>query len=238
MATDRHSGQVIGQITSGITEQNTLALRSINFVHKQLSDWRDDKYRPIEQSENKLNLQLCKFLNARARNDFPMVSFDHEEYQTGRRSVDLSASPVETMIIGVKLYTIYTSILVLECKRLPAPSNDREMEYITGGIKRKSGGIQRFKLGLHGADLKIMAMIGYVQKGSFKHWHGKINNWILALASGAISDFCAWNSDEVLAPYDEEISSGISSYRSVHSRKSNILDDVIQIHHLWVSMIN
>jgi len=93
MAADRHSGQVIGQITSGITEQNTLTLRTINFVYKQLSDWRDDKYRPIEQSENKLNLQLCKFLNARARNDFPMVSFDHEEYQTGRRSVDLSASP-------------------------------------------------------------------------------------------------------------------------------------------------
>jgi len=137
----RTEGQSIGQITSGINQGNTLALKTIDFVRRQLPAWRDDSDRPDERSENKLNMQLCKFLDSYARNNFPMVRFDHEEYQAGHRSVDFSASPVKTTVIGVRQYTIYDPILVLECKRLPAPPpQDREREYVTGGIERKSGG--------------------------------------------------------------------------------------------------
>ena len=96
-----------GQLTTGIDQTtSTLVLKTITFVRQQLPAWRHDPDRTDEQSENKLNLQLCKFLDSRARNDFPMVRFDHEEYQTGRRSVDLSASPVETMVIGAQMYAI------------------------------------------------------------------------------------------------------------------------------------
>jgi len=236
MAKDRDRGRLIGQITSGIDAQDTLALKTINFVFQQLPKWRDDSNRPVERSENKLNLQLCKFLETRARNDFPMVRFDHEEYQTGRRSVDLSASPVGTTLIGARLYTIYNPILVLECKRLPAPSQDREREYVTGGKASKSGGIQRFKLGLHGADLDIMAMIGYVQERSFRHWHEKINDWILELASDAILDLCVWSADEQLESIKECVSKGLASYRSVHNRTGLKSNKEIQIHHLWIAM--
>ena len=71
---------------------------------------------------------MCKFLDSRARQDFPMVRFNHEEYQGDRRSVDLSASPVERMIIGARLFTVYDLFLVLEGKRLPPPSRRRESE--------------------------------------------------------------------------------------------------------------
>lgn len=236
MTKDRSQGQLIGQITSGIDQQGTLALKSINFVFQQLPTWRDDSDRPVERSEDKLNLQLGKFLDSRARNDFPMVRFDHEEYQAGRRRVDLSASLVEKTVIGVRLYTIYDPILVLECKRLPAPSQDREKEYVTGGKERKSGGIQRFKLGLHGADLDIMAMIGYVQERSLRHWHHKVNEWISELASGTISDFCVWNAGELLEPIDEYISKGLARYKSVHSRTGHKSNNEMQIHHLWIAM--
>jgi hypothetical protein len=236
MAKDQSGEQVTGHLNSGITAKNTLVLRTIDFVIEQLPAWRDDKDRPVELSEDKLNLQLCKFLNARARNIFPMVSFNHEEYQMGRRSIDLSASLTESSLIGVKLYTIYNSILVFECKRLPAPSKDREMEYITGGRKQKSGGIQRLKMGLHGADFNIMAMIGYVQKWSFDYWFEKINHWILELASGAIPDFCLWESFELLEYFEKDISKGVSNCRSIHNRMSGISNDLIQIHHLWVLM--
>ena len=236
MTKDRSQGQLIGQITSGIDQQGTLALKTINFVFQQLPTWRDDSDRPVERSEDKLNLQLVKFLDARARNDFPMVRFDHEVYQTGRRSVDLSASLVEKTVIGVRLYTIYDPILVLECKRLPAPSQDREKEYVTGGKERKSGGIQRFKLGLHGADLDIMAMIGYVQENSLRHWHRMVNEWISELAGGTISDFCVWNVGELLEPIDEYISKGLARYRSVHSRTGHQSNNEMQIHHLWIAM--
>ncbi|MCI0613680.1 hypothetical protein L0244_11890, partial [bacterium] len=154
MNEDRKAGYSIGEIKFGI-DQDTLDMKTIGFVREQLPEWRDDPDRSAEQSEDKLNLQLCKFLDSRARNAFPMVRFDHEEYQSDRRRVDLSASSVETIPIRARLHSIYDPILVFECKRLPAPSHDREKEYVTGGIQHKNGGIQRFKLRLHGADLDI-----------------------------------------------------------------------------------
>lgn len=227
--------QLTGQIESGILRQNTVALKAIAFVRQQLPAWRDDPDRPNEQSENKLNLQLCKFLGSRARNGCPMVRFDHEEYQAGRRSVDLSASPVERFVMKAKTYRIYDPILVLECKRLPAPSKDREKEYVTGGRQKKSGGIQRFKLKLHGAALDLTVMIGYIQEGSIDEWHRAINSWILELASDSQSDFCIWNSDEVLGSLDQSSSKGIASCRSKHPRTNNNSTD-IEIHHLWIVM--
>ena len=109
-----------------------------------LPGWRDDPNRPPEQSEKKLNLQLVKFLDSQVRVDFPMIRFNHEEYQRGTRSVDISATPIEQILINATTYTIYSPFLVLECKRLPTPSEAREMEYVTG-LAKKTGGIQRFK---------------------------------------------------------------------------------------------
>jgi len=223
----------IGQITSGISAKS-LALRTIVFVREQLPAWRDDPDRPGEKAEDKLNLQLCKFLDSRARNDFPMVRFDHEEYQSGRRRVDLSASLAESIVLEARLYTIYDPILVLEGKRLPAPSSDREREYVTGAAPEKiSGGIQRFKLGLHGARLDVAAMIGYVQDGTPRHWHKKINAWILELADEASEDGCVWSADEILELLKADTANGIVSYHSVHS---GISGNGIELHHLWIVM--
>ncbi len=227
--------QSSGRITSGIGHR-TLSLRTIDFVRQQLPAWRDDPNRPDEESEPKLNMQLCKFLDSRARNDFPMVRFDHEEYQGGHRSVDLSASPVETVVIGARQHTIYEPILVLECKRLPAPSRDRQREYITGGTEHQSGGIQRFKMGLHGADLDIAAMIGYVQERSVDEWHREINGWISELCNGTMEDGCVWRRSELLELQGKDTPNGIARYRSVHRRNGHISCSEILIHHLWIAM--
>ena len=226
--------QPVGRITSGIG-QSALALKTISFVRQQLTTWRDDSDRPDEQSEDRLNLQLCKFLNSRARTDFPMVRFDREEYQFESRRIDLAASPVETMIIGVKLHTIYDPYLVLEGKRLPAPSSSREKEYVTGYEKR-TGGIQRLKLRLHGGKHDIAVMIGYVQMHSFGSWHRKINGWIAELASGAIADVCIWKGNETLGVLEEDASMGIASCRSLHSRTGRESNNEIRIHHFWIAM--
>ncbi len=227
--------EVVGQITSGLSP-DTFALKTIDFVYMQLPAWRDHPDRPNEQSENKLNLQLCQFLDSNARNIFPMVRFDHEVYQTGRSSVDISASPKERTTIGAKTYTIYDLIVVLECKRLPAPSLDREKEYVTGGIEHKSGGIQRFKLGIHGADHDIAAIVGYLQEGTASDWHGKINKWITELSNGTIKDVCVWNMSEMLGSLEEDPSKGIATCESTHSRNAGAQSDNISIRHLWVSM--
>jgi len=228
-------GQSSGNITSGITSKNTLALSTINFVYQHLPNWRDDPNRPDENSEDMLNLQLCKFLDSRARHDFPMVRFDREEPQAGRRRVDLAASPVEVTVIGAKTHTIYDPFLVFEGKRLPAPSSDRQKEYVTG-LGQRTGGIQRFKLGLHGADMALAAMIGYIQEGSPREWYDEINKWIAELGAGMITDVCIWNDGETLEQIDEDRSKRIASYQSVHSRSGSKASDEIIIYHLWITM--
>ncbi len=235
MNRERSEWQYFGQITYGI-DRNTLPLRTIRYVYTQLPAWRDDPDRIDERSEDKLNLQLCKFLDSCARSDFPMVRFDHEEYQSGQRRVDLSASPVGTTVIGAKPYTIYDPFLVLECKRLPAPSRVREKEYVTGGKAHKSGGIQRFKLGLHGVKLDIAVIVGYVQEHSPSEWHQKINKWILELASGSIEDSCEWSTEEILEQFDEYSSKDVTGYRSIHSRTRYHSSNEIIIFHLWIVM--
>jgi hypothetical protein len=166
-----------------------------------------------------------------------MVRFDHEEYQAGQRRVDLSASPVESLYLEAKPYTIYDPVLVLEGKRLPAPSPDREREYVTGSKpNRTTGGIQRFKLGLHGARVDLSAMIGYVQERSAGDWYDKINEWILELASGTIADGCVWKDSETLELLKEDMAERVASYRSVHSRTGDVASNMITLHHLWIAM--
>ncbi|MBI5212569.1 MAG: hypothetical protein HY957_04265 [Nitrospirae bacterium] len=225
----------IGKITIGIRE-DTLVLEIVAFIRQQLPSWRDDPDRAQEQAENRLNLQLCKFLDSRARDEFPMVRFDHEEYQGGRRSVDLSASLAEPTMIDARVHTIYDPILVIEGKRLPAPSSDREKEYVTGGEDETSGGIQRFKLGLHGASLNTVAMVGYIQKQTARHWYNQVNTWISELVGGTNQDSCTWNETEKLMLLEEDVQKGISSSRSVHIRSNRVSSRKIMIHHLWIAI--
>ena len=127
-------------------------------------------------------------------------------------------------------------MLVFECKRLPAPSPDREKEYLTGGKKNKTGGIQRFKLGLHGADHNIAAMIGYLQEGHASYWHDKINKWIAELINGTMADNCVWNISEMLEKREEDSSKGIAKYQSTHNRSGSVQSNKILIRHLWITM--
>lgn len=234
MKEEGRGGHYRGKIAAGIGPDQ-LAQSTLAFVYQQLPAWRDDPDRPSEESEPKLNLQLCKFLDSESRNDFPMVRFDHEEYQHARRRVDLSASPVEATVIDVKLYSIYDPFLVFECKRLPAPRNDREREYVTGG-KKSSGGIQRFKLGLHGAKLDLVAIIGYIQARDAQHWHTTINRWISSLSLGKLTDGCVWDRNEKLGAFEEDAVQRTANCRSVHGRTGKVRSNRIEIQHFWVVM--
>jgi hypothetical protein len=222
-----------GKITSGITP-NMLANKTIEFVYASLPVWRDDSARPKEHAENKLNLQLCKFLNStNSRNVFPMVHFEHEEYQTWPSSVDISAAPNETITLGAKTYTIYDTIVVIEGKRLPAPSSNREKEYVTGGEKYQGGGIQRFKLKRHGGNHDVAAMVGYIEDGLISDWYIKINNWITELSADNMADVCVWSKTETLKKLSIDSSKLVAKCYSINNRgnSNNIL-----IHHLWVKM--
>lgn len=222
-----------GCISEGPTD--ALIERTLEFVHKELAQWRDDPDRAPESAEERLNAQLSKYLNVAARHKFPMVLFSHEEKQTGIRRVDVSALPLSAGFISQTYHTIYDPFLVLEGKRLPAPSSSREREYVTGGV-RKSGGIQRFKLGLHGARQTIAALIGYVQKGELESWRDRINEWIRDLANDSTVVEEKWSIDEQLAALSEDRDLSISSASSVHERVGSVISPRISIRHLWVIM--
>jgi hypothetical protein len=222
---------------SGITRElvpNTLVDETLSFVRKELSGWRDDPERPEESAEEKLNLQLCKYLNVRARHDFPMAHFNHEEPQGPYRRIDLSVTPESVIVAGMRTHTKYDPYLVMEGKRLPAPTKNRQQEYVTG-FKKITGGLQRFKMGLHDGELEIGAMIAYVQDDDVDAWLGTINGWIVALHDTDCTENCKWSSDEALEAYQKDDAEGIASSRSKISRMSASTPEIV-IHHFWIGM--
>lgn len=223
-----------GRITCGI-ELGTLVGQTMEFVRARLPDWRDDPDRQPQDSEEELNGQLCKYLNVTARHAFPMAHFHHEERQAKRRRVDLSVLPTEPMWVGTGHHSIYEPFLVLEGKRLPAPSRDREREYVTG-LEKRTGGMQRFKLGLHGASLRTAAMIGYVQRGSTRDWHQTINGWIMDLAVRPGADICPWGKEDRLQELREDSQRAVATCHSSHPRTVTTHSESIALYHLWAVM--
>ncbi len=232
--TSSNSIPVVGRISSGVVP-NTLIRRTLEFVQNELPGWRDDPLRPREDSEEKLNSQLCKYLNVASGQRFPMVYFHHEEKQTLNRRVDLSALPRESQFIGTNFHSIYDPIAVFEGKRLPAPcgSSLRQQEYVTGGGNR-SGGIQRFKLGLHGAKHRIAAIVGYLQEGDASHWINTINGWIVGLNSESAEE--RWTAEEQLSHVLNDLERGLSVCSSQHRRSGDVVSETIDLQHLWIKM--
>lgn len=224
-----------GRISRGPTD--ALIERTLEFVQEQLAQWRDDPDRPPEEAEERLNAQLYKYLNVAAKHRFPMVLFSHEEKQTGTRRVDMSALPSSGIFIGQTYHSIYDPFLVFEGKRLPAPSRGREREYVTGGI-HKSGGIQRFKLGLHGAQQTIAAIIGYVQHGEVEGWRSLINQWISELANEESFIEEKWSMDDQLTSLRADHNLRIANASSIHKRVESAISQEIRLRHLWVVMQN
>jgi hypothetical protein len=222
-----------GKITEGPTD--SLVNRTLEFVSSELPTWRDDPTRAEVKAEEDLNSQLCKYLNVAASERFPMVHFSHEERQTGIRRVDIAALPKHQVILGITFQSIYDPFLVVEGKRLPAPSKAREREYVTGGSSRL-GGIQRFKLALHGAQQTTVAMVGYVQSGTLSEWLTRINQWIIDEVKGEAGAQEQWTSEEILDQFKEEPILRVAESASIHSRAASAVSPEVNIRHLWVAM--
>jgi hypothetical protein len=233
-------GESSGRLTSGL-RPDTLTDQILRFVQTELPGWRDDPDRPDQEttpSEERLNGQLCDYLTVAARDRLPMVFFHHEERQTGTRRVDFGAHPCQKQFVGERCCTIYEPIIVFEGKRLPSPGNDRRRtrEYVTGEGGEKSGGIQRFKLGLHGDKHKLAAMIGYIEKGEPIEWLKRINGWIRELEESFRFDGETWSAKEQLTNFVEDTSNRTASASSIHSRVGKAASKSIHIRHLWVTM--
>jgi hypothetical protein len=196
----------------------------ILFVYQRLPDWRDNPFRTQEISEPELTSDLVTFLSRAAHNEEQNFLFNHEEPQSKKYRIDFAAFPTD------KDGDYTKKIVVFECKRLPAPSMDRQHEYVTGYAK-KNGGIQRFKQERHGVNHEIASMIGYIQSGTIQDSEKLINICISDLCIQSDTDDLVWIRTEFVKQFEYDCDNSIYHGISTHPRKTK---DPITIHHLWI----
>ncbi len=117
-------------------------------------------------------------------------------------------------------------IFLVECKRLPAPSKNREKEYVIGN--NNNGGIERYKTEKHGKGLKESGLLAFVEKENFPYWKKKINKWIVDIAS----ENASWSEDEVLSEVENKIDYCLLKSLA-YRKKTNIK---INLTHLWINL--
>ena len=226
-----------GHISYGPRTEDRIVKCTMDFIRSQLPAWRDHPDRPRGTAEPRMNSALCDFLEVESRSSFPMVYFKHESLQTGRHSADIGVHGAEEIKVRGWKYSIYEPFLVVECKRLPTPGPSREREYVTGhsASGSPSGGIQRFKLGLHGRDVNDGAIVGYIESGDAHYWYSQINGWLGELYDGANDDGTKWESSERLQDFTTD-NKDTASCNSVHPRTADCRSPVIHLRHIWVIM--
>lgn len=227
---------VIGQLQPTATS-DTLIDRTIDFVSDALIPWSQDTERQKGQAEHQLNedtlnTQFFHFIQGYAKQvGFDMVTFGREMPQKGQRKADFSISPyLPTTIHGTR-YNCYEPFLVIEGKRLTSklPKN-RKREYLTGEGKKTSGGIQRFKLGEHGANHEVAVIVGYVQSNLPLSWLGIINDWVEELAKQRKQE---WQANEQLT-LEVNCNNQLIKAISKHPRSCKITNSDIKLHHFWI----
>lgn len=221
-----------GALSPGIHRPGTFLHQLIEFVAEHLPGWRDDPDRPQLRSEREMTAQLSMYLNSVARSGLDVVQFQIEtpdDVQHGR-SIDLTALPSgQPLYVAGRRYTKFQVLLPIECKRLPTPEDPRRdpREYVTTGEFAR-GGIQRFKLGFHGATHSIAVIIGYIQAENAETWVRRINEWIAELARVDTS----WAGEMLTVDTTTGV---VHRARSLHSRGA-AGRSAIELQHLWIEI--
>ena len=222
-----------------ISQKNDKEIQSVlDCLNLNLPSFAKKQKGKTEMNEDGLTQRLCRFLN-RNIGIFPFL-FDKEDMEEDRRGnsarVDLGIySKSETIIVHNRKFTEDETFFKIEAKRLGKLATARKREYVVGRQKDgkyiNSGGIERFKKGIHGGKLIHAALIGYVQLHDFKHWFSAINGWILDLSKDK-SQF--WSKKELLK--NESSTPKLATYISYHVRMQKEVKDKIKLHHFWIDL--
>ena len=226
-----------GKLAPEVQLPGTARYQLIEFIADELPRWRDHPERKPETSETALTDQFCDHLNSAARFSagWNWVQFRTEvpdEVRRGR-AIDLAPKPCgAVVIIEGRRHTQFDTLLPIECKRLPTPrEKDRdEREYVMTATGT-TGGIQRFKLGYHGAAHRVAAMIAYVQDQTFSHWLSQVNAWIRELAAETNSP---WSVSDGLQSVTDDPAVRLCTLQSHHQRQGGLGE--CELRHLWIRM--
>jgi hypothetical protein len=202
----------------------------IEFVKTILPKFTNSVMQEKSKNENALNSKLTRFINNEAENFFA----NRESMKNEARGNSPAAD------IGIYLKVDADSgidpplITVFEGKRLSTKlPKKRRQEYVIGHEEKKKhvscGGIERFKLGIHGGKLKNAGMIGYIQDGTAQNWHEKVNTWICDLCAQPAEP--KWSKEEQLALKQEN--GKVAEYTSTVNRA----DSKLHLTHLWIDLV-
>lgn len=222
----------VGSLAPGVHAPGTLLLQIVEFIADNLPRWRDHPDRRPVHSERELTDQLSSYLNSVARRSLDLVQFLTEVPDSSHRGrfLDIAIKPSGAPIIVTgRRYTLFDVLLPIECKRLPTPQGRDEREYVIAGEASNFGGIQRFKLGVHGSAHALAVMIGYIQEGQAPQWLTRVNQWL-----AEVGEADALWADERLAPVAME-ASAVHRLRSLHRRQPRGSAN-IELRHLWIAL--
>jgi hypothetical protein len=227
----------IGKLSKDVHQPGTFINELLNLIEGELAVWRDRPERKPETAETSLTSQLCAHMNSvtRRAHGWDVLQFRIEEPDEAvvGRKVDLIAAPANATIwVDGRKYEDFDPLLPIECKRLPTPAQGErdEREYVFSE-KSTTGGIQRFKLGLHGAVHKVGGMIGYVQQDTCAIWSGRVAEWIRRLvADGELG----WSAADTPNLVHNDAATRVARLESLHARKEGMAQ--ISLRHLWIQM--
>lgn len=226
-----------GNLSMGIAPEKSI-VAVVEFLRRNLRAFVKTKCKETNVPEESINQLLCIFLNRQAVS-YPFRFHPEfiEDLKSGKSpKVDFGTmSDDSSLIVSDITYSEDDSFFSIEAKRLPTPGSNREKEYVSGHIKA-TGGIERFKKGIHGSRLKYAAIVGYVQKENFDHWYLTINSWIGDLVTQE-SD-CIWSEDDKLKKQEgqsDEICVELFSENSRHMEGH--AKEMIKLYHFWIDLI-
>lgn len=208
----------------------------LDFISRLLPAWRDDPDRPHANAETALTAQLCARISSALRHgpwDFLQVRREEPDEASAARALDIAVAPAGSRIlVEGRTYTEYSTLLPMECKRLPTPTGHErdEREYLYSEFKT-TGGVQRFKAGHHASRHSRAAMIGYVQQHDVAHWAQKTDQWIDQLETAKKP---GWRVSDKLAVACHDVTNRVAQLHSTHQRDKGLVD--IKLDHLWIEM--
>ena len=237
MLADTHKSMTSGKIEGPEIDAPIIAV--VDFVERILITF-SDKYADSDiKNEKGLTQKLVLILNFHALHEYYPFWFDKEYMEVPERgdSPQVDIGTITTLeegnVIGSKTYTD-ESFFSLEAKRLGRLGSKRSKEYLIGRFENAKyfncGGVERFKQGIHGENLKYGAIIGYVQEHDFTYWYGSINLWIDDLIQKNLYSPVPWLLKDKLKK--DYIRSTTAKFISITSRKN----DFITLFHLWARL--
>jgi hypothetical protein len=225
MLKDEYSSEI--NIPSPSHEKGKINKRLLEFVDKTLPVFQTEFKGLNNSSEEVLTEHLVKTFAYHSNGKLPFIFLQEviqKQAKGQNRKVD----------VGVFLhYKDDAPFFTFEAKRLPTLPKSREKEYVIGNDSNKpTGGIERFKLNLHGINLKESGMIGYIQSDTFQEWSKRINSWINELIGSTSISEILWSNSDLLINTESE-TGVISRYKSTNERtdRSSII-----LHHYLVDI--